>query len=51
MPGSTRILHFTAGHKAAKLLTASDPPDYVAYVVSDMTNPITRRLVREVREK
>ncbi len=35
VPGSTRILHFTGGHKAAELLTASNPPDYFAYVVSD----------------
>lgn len=49
VPGSTASCTSPAGTRRS--LTASNPPDYFAYVVSDMTNPITRRPVREVREK
>ena len=51
VPGSHRILHFTDGNSAREVVTAGDAPGYFAYVVTEFTNPLIRRLVREVREQ
>ena len=51
VPGSQRTLHFTDGNSAREEVTAADAPDYFAYVVTEFTDPLIRRLVREVREQ
>lgn len=49
VPGSYRTIHLTDGSTVREEVTAADAPDHFAYVVSNFTNPILRRLVKEAR--
>ncbi len=49
VPGSQRIVHLSDGNSARETVTAADTPDYFAYVVTEFTDPIVRRLVKEAR--
>ena len=51
VPGSQRTLHFMDGNSAREEVTAAAMPDYFASVVTEFTNPLIRRVVREVREQ
>lgn len=49
VPGSHRIVHTTDGYQAREEVSAVDAPSYFSYVVTDFTQPLLRRLVREAR--
>ncbi len=49
VPGSHRTVHMTDGSSAREEVTAADAPDYFSYVVTDFTQPLISRLVKEAR--
>jgi hypothetical protein len=49
VPGSYRTVHTTDGFSAREEVTAVDAPNYFAYVVTNFTQPMIRRLVKEAR--
>ncbi|WP_437931542.1 SRPBCC family protein [Sorangium sp. So ce291] len=49
VPGSYRTIHLTDGSTVREEVLVADAPDYFAYVVTNFTNPILRRLVKEAR--
>ncbi|MCK9497006.1 MAG: SRPBCC family protein [Dehalococcoidia bacterium] len=49
VPGSHRIVHTTDGYQAREEVSAVDAPSYFSYVVTEFTQPLFRRLVREAR--
>lgn len=49
VPGSHRIVHTTDGYQAREEVSAVDAPSYFSYVVTEFTQPLLRRLVREAR--
>lgn len=49
VPGSSRTIHLTDGNTAREEVTAANAPDYFAYVVTEFTHPLVRRLVKESR--
>ena len=49
VPGSYRTVHTTDRQSAREEVTAANAPDYFAYKVTDFTQPLIRRLVKEAR--
>ncbi|XXT14605.1 SRPBCC family protein [Sorangium sp. So ce429] len=49
VPGSYRTIHLTDGSTVREEVAVADAPDYFAYTVTNLTNPILRRLVKEAR--
>jgi hypothetical protein len=49
VPGSHRIVHTTDGYQAREEVSAVDGPAYFSYVVTEFTQPLLRRLIREAR--
>jgi len=51
VPGSYRTIHLTDGNTVREQVTAADTPDSFAYVVTDFTSGMIRRMVKEARGK
>jgi hypothetical protein len=49
VPGSHRIVHTTDGFQAREEVSAVEAPSYFSYVVTEFTQPLLQRLVREAR--
>src|SRR5262245_24929917 len=49
VPGSHRTIHLSDGNTVREEVMAADTPDYFAYQVTEFTQPMIRRTVKEAR--